>query len=85
MKLHRVVLDIASQLVRLNSPVCGKIIPHLPMISHIKASFHHVVELKLEDIHVIQEFLNVFLDDLPECHLKGQLSLRLGCSLVPLL
>jgi hypothetical protein len=31
----------------------GNVILHLPMISHIKASLHHVVELKLEDIHVI--------------------------------
>jgi hypothetical protein len=65
MKLHRVVLDIAGRLVRLDSPVYGKVILCLPVISHIKASLHHVVELKLEDIHVIQEFLGVFLDDLP--------------------
>jgi hypothetical protein len=25
----------------------------LPAVSHIKASLHHVVELKLEDIHVV--------------------------------
>jgi hypothetical protein len=35
------------------------------MISHIKASLHHVVELKLEDIHVIQEYLDIFPDELP--------------------
>jgi hypothetical protein len=45
--------------------VYGKVILHLPMISHIKASLHHVVELKLEDIHVIQEYLDVFPDELP--------------------
>jgi hypothetical protein len=38
---------------------------YLPAVSHIKASLHHVVELKLEDIHIIREFLDVFLDDLP--------------------
>jgi hypothetical protein len=53
MKAHRVVLDIAGQLVHLDSPVYGKVILHLPAISHIKASLHHVVVLKLEDIHVI--------------------------------
>jgi hypothetical protein len=42
-----------------------QVILHIPRISHIKASVHHVDELKLEDIHVIQEFLDVFLDDLP--------------------
>jgi hypothetical protein len=30
-----------------------------------KAYLHHVIELKPEDILVIQEFLNVFPDDLP--------------------
>jgi hypothetical protein len=53
MKAHRAVLDIASRLVHLDSPVYGKVTLHLPAISHIKASLHHVVELKLKDIHVI--------------------------------
>jgi hypothetical protein len=65
MKLHRAVLDIAVQLVHLDSPVYGNVILHLPTDSHIKASLHHVVELKLEDIHVVQEFPDVFPDDLP--------------------
>jgi hypothetical protein len=65
MKMHRVVLDIAGQLVYLDSPVYGKDIIHLPTISHIKTSLHHVVEMKLEDIHVIREFPDVFPDDLP--------------------
>jgi hypothetical protein len=56
MKLHRAVLDIAGRLVHLDSPMYGKIILHLSVISRIKASLHHVVELKLEDIHVVQEF-----------------------------
>jgi hypothetical protein len=52
MKLHRVVLDIASRLVLLDSPVYGKVTLHLPMVSRIKASLHNVVELKFEGIHV---------------------------------
>jgi hypothetical protein len=65
MKLHRAVLDIAGQLVYLDSPVYGKVILHLPTVSRIKASLHHVIELKLEDIHVIRKFLDVSPDDLP--------------------
>jgi hypothetical protein len=53
MKMHRAVLDIASRLVQLDSPMYGKVILHLPAISHIKESLHHVVELNLEDIHVV--------------------------------
>jgi hypothetical protein len=65
MKLHRAVLDIAGQLVHLDSPVNGKVILHLSVVSRIKVSLHHMVELKLEDIHDVREFLNVFPDDLP--------------------
>jgi predicted aspartyl protease len=53
MKLQRAVLDIDGRLVHLDSPVCGKVILHLPAVSRIKASIYHVVDLKLEDIHVI--------------------------------
>jgi hypothetical protein len=47
MKLQRAVLDITGRLVHLDSPVYGKVILHLPTVSHIKASLHHMVELKL--------------------------------------
>jgi hypothetical protein len=53
MKRHKAVLDIASRLICLDSPMYGKITLQLPVISRIKASFHHVAELKLEDIHVV--------------------------------
>jgi hypothetical protein len=43
----------------------GKVILHLPTIPHIMASLHHVVELKLEDIHVIREYPDIFPDELP--------------------
>jgi hypothetical protein len=65
MKLHRAVLDIAGQLVHLDSPVYGKVILHLPVVSRIKTSLHHVVEMKLKDIHVVREFSDVFPNDLP--------------------
>jgi hypothetical protein len=64
MKMHKAILDIAARVVHLDSPVYGKGIFHLSAIAHIKASLHHVVELKLENIHVIQEILDVFPDDL---------------------
>jgi hypothetical protein len=54
MKLHRAVLDIASRLVHLDSPVYGKVILHLPTVSRIKVSLHLVGELELKDIHVVQ-------------------------------
>jgi hypothetical protein len=65
MKRHKAVLDISARLLHLNSPVYGKVTLHLPAISRIKASLHHVVERRLEDIHVVREFPDVFPDDLP--------------------
>jgi hypothetical protein len=64
-KLHRVVLDIAGRLIHLDSPVYGKVILHLSATSRIKASLHHVAELKLDDIHVVRLFPDVLTDDLP--------------------
>jgi hypothetical protein len=65
MKMHKAILDVADRLVHLCSPMYGKVTKHLPVIAHIKASLHHVVELKLKDIHVVLEFPDVFPDDLP--------------------
>jgi hypothetical protein len=64
MKWHKTILDISMRLVHLNSPVYGKLTLHLPAASRIEASLHHVVESWLHDIHVVQEFLDMFLDEL---------------------
>jgi hypothetical protein len=57
--------------------VYGKVILHLPTISCIKASLHHVVELKLEDIHVIREFSDVFPNDLPRMPPKRAIEFKI--------
>jgi hypothetical protein len=64
MKWHKAILDISMRLVQLNSPMYGKVTLHLPVISHIKASLHHVVEWRLQDIHVVHKFPDVFPDEL---------------------
>jgi hypothetical protein len=65
MKWHKAVLDISARLVHLNSPVYEKVTMHLPAISRIKTSLHDMVGRRLEDIHVVHEFPDVFSDDLP--------------------
>jgi hypothetical protein len=85
MKRHKAVLDIFARLVHLNSPVYGKVTLHLPAISRIKASLHHVVERRLDDIHVVREFPDVFPNDLSGCLLRELSSSRLNCSPVQLL
>jgi hypothetical protein len=84
MKLHKAILDIAARLVHLNSPVYEKVTLHLPVISRIKASLHHVVEKRLEEIHVVREFSDVFPDDLPgmppERAIEFKIELQLGTT-----
>jgi hypothetical protein len=45
--------------------VHGKVTLHLLVVSRIKASLHHVVEKRLEKIHVVRDFSDIFLNDLP--------------------
>jgi hypothetical protein len=65
MKLYKALLDIARQLVYLDSLIYGKITLHLSVIVHLKASIHHTVVKNIEEIPMVQEFLDVFPDDLP--------------------
>jgi hypothetical protein len=60
--------------------VYGKVILHLPVISRIKASLHHEIELRLEDIHVIHEFLDMFPDDLPRMPPERVIELQPGTA-----
>jgi hypothetical protein len=84
MKWHKATLNISARLVHLNSPVYGKVTMHLPVISHIKASLHHMAELKHEDIHVVWEFSDIFLDDLlrmpPERVIEFKIELQPGTA-----
>jgi hypothetical protein len=53
MKWHKVVLDISARLMHRNSPVYEKVTLHLPAVSRIKTSLHHMVERKIEEIPVV--------------------------------
>jgi hypothetical protein len=64
MKWHKVILNIAARLIHLNSPMYGKVTLHPPTISRIKVSLHHMVERKIEEIPIVQEFPDMFPDDL---------------------
>jgi hypothetical protein len=77
MKWHKAVLDISTRLVQLNSLVYQKVTLHLPAVSRIKASLHHVVERRLQNIHVVREFLDVFPDELPEMPPKRAIEFKI--------
>jgi hypothetical protein len=84
MKLHQVVLGIVASLVHLYSSVHGKVKLHLPVIARTKASLHHVVEKRLEDIHGVREFPDVFPEELsgmpPERAIVFKIELQPGTA-----
>jgi hypothetical protein len=53
MKLHKAILNIAKQMVYLDSPIYGKVALHLPVVVRIKASIHHTVVKSIEEIPVV--------------------------------
>jgi hypothetical protein len=61
-----------------------KVTLHLPAISRIKASLQYMVERRLEDIHVVREFPDVFPNDLPamppERAIEFKIELQLGTA-----
>jgi hypothetical protein len=63
--MHKALLDISSHLVHLDSPMTGKVTLHLPVMAHLQAFVHVVVVKSLEEIPIIQEYPDVFLNELP--------------------
>jgi hypothetical protein len=53
MKLHKAILDIAKQLVYLDSMIYGKVTLDLTVVVCIKASVHHTMEKSVEEIPVV--------------------------------
>jgi hypothetical protein len=53
MKLHNAILDIAKQLVYLDSLIYGKVAIHHPVVVRIKASVHHNVRKSMEEILMV--------------------------------
>jgi hypothetical protein len=81
MKLHKAVLDIARWLVYLGSLIYFKVTLHLPVIVHLKASIHHTVAKNIEEIPVVQEFLDVFPDDLLGMPAKRDIEFKIELQL----
>jgi hypothetical protein len=65
MTRHRVSLDIFSRIVEINSPEYGHTILHLLQQEYVSSGVYAIKGIKLEDIPVVCEYPDVFLDDLP--------------------
>jgi hypothetical protein len=64
MKMYRVVFDISSHLVLLDSPIYGKLSLQLPPVAHLQTSVYVAIAMSLDEIHVVHEYSDVFPDDL---------------------
>jgi hypothetical protein len=86
MKMHRAVLDISSHLVHLDSPIYDEVSLQLPPIARLQASVYVVVAQSLVEIPVVQEYPDVFPDDLPEMPpnrvIKVKIELQTGTAAV---
>jgi hypothetical protein len=65
MTLHQVVLDVASRIVEVNSPICGSFTLFLPSQDSTQSCVFSMTELPLKKIPVVCEYADVFPDELP--------------------
>jgi hypothetical protein len=65
MTQHQVVLDVASRVVEINSPICGSFTLFLPSQDSTRSCAFAMMELPLKKIPVVCEYADVFPDELP--------------------
>jgi hypothetical protein len=62
---HRVLLDISSRVIEIDSPYHGATTLYLPQQQYLHSCTYAITNIKVKDIPVVCKFPNVFLDDLP--------------------
>jgi hypothetical protein len=65
MTRHQVMLDVASRIVDINSPICGSFTLFLPSQDSTQSCAFAMTELPLKKIPVVCEYADVFPDELP--------------------
>jgi hypothetical protein len=65
MRAHKALLDTATQVIQLDSPLYGTQVLQLSVIPVATPSVHHTTAQNLEDIPVACEFPDIFPEDLP--------------------
>jgi hypothetical protein len=65
MKMHKALLYISAHLIHLDSPISGKVTLHLPVVPHLQATVYATIAKSMEEILIVQEFPDVFPDELP--------------------
>jgi hypothetical protein len=65
MTRHKVVLDVASRIIEIKSPICGSFTLFLPNQDSTQSCAFAMIELPLKKIPVVCEYADVFPDELP--------------------
>jgi hypothetical protein len=65
MTKHKVLLDIASRVIEIDSPYDGATTLYLPQKEYFHSCIYATTDIKLEDIPIVCEYSDVILDDLP--------------------
>jgi hypothetical protein len=66
MTRHKVLLDISSRVIEIDSPYNGATTLYLPQQEYFYSCVYATTDIKLEDILIVCEYPDVFPDDLPE-------------------
>jgi hypothetical protein len=62
---HRILLDISSWVIEINSPHQGATTLYLPQQEYLHSCTYAIIDIKVKDIPVVCEYSDVFPDDLP--------------------
>jgi hypothetical protein len=62
---HKVLLDISSRVIEIDSPYNGATTLYLPQQEYFYSCVYATTNIKLENISIVCEYPDVFLDDLP--------------------
>jgi hypothetical protein len=65
MTKHKVLLDIASRVIEIDSPYDGATTLYLPQQEYFHSCIYATIDIKLEDITIVCEYPDVFPDDMP--------------------
>jgi hypothetical protein len=65
MTKHKVMLDISSRVIEIDSPYEGATTLYLPQQKYFHSCVYDTTDIKLEDIPLVCEYPDVFPDDLP--------------------
>jgi hypothetical protein len=65
MTKHKVLLDISSRVIEVDSPYNGATTLYMPQQEYFYSCVYATTDIKLEDILIVCEYPDVFPDDLP--------------------